>query len=560
METVRNVPYFIFVLLEVILIFNLLIVVHELGHFLAARWRGLVVEQFAVWFGKPIWKRTYNGVVYSLGSIPFGGFVKLPQMAPMDAIEGESATPREVMPAVSPLDKIIVAIAGPLFSFGLAFVFAVIVFLIGRPLYEAETSTTVGYVVPESPAAKAECETPGVPPGLRSGDVIEAVDNHPVTRFGGMNGSVQWYVARSEDKTIPFKVNRDGQQLTFNPVPPTQEAPSGWQRKSLRQVSIDPAYTAIIAKVEPGSAAEKAGLLERDVVTAINGQKIYNPLAVSDFEQNHYGQPTVLTVDRGGRTLQETLPATQFKVGDVLDGSPADKSGLKAKDVIAAIDGVAPTRFGDLRERIARQPDQAINLTILRDGQTRPISVTPLRPKAGKDPIIGISSPDEDDGIGWKEGGIEKLVYESPVEQVANSVSTIINTVGAVIAPRSGIKLQHLGGPVFIGRTYYYLLSSHNGWRLALWFSVVLNVNLALLNMLPIPVLDGGHILLALIEAVRRRPVNLRILEVIQTACFVVIAGYMLYVSFYDVGDLAFGRKRARDVEFASPTPALEKK
>ena len=559
METVRNVLYFIFVLLEVVLIFNLLIVVHELGHFLAARWRGLVVEQFAVWFGKPLWKRTYNGVVYSLGSIPFGGFVKLPQMAPMESIEGESTTPRDAMPAVSPLDKIIVAIAGPLFSFGLAFIFAVIVFVIGRPLYEAETSTTVGYVVPDSPAARAECETPGVPPGLRAGDVIEAVDNHPVTRFGGMNGSVQWYVARSEDKTIPFKVNREGKELTFNPIPPTQEAPSGWQRKALRQVSIDPAYTAIVAKVEAGSPAEKAGLHEKDVVTAVNGQKIYNPLGVSDFEQNHYGQPIALTVNRNGQTLQKTLDAEAFKIGGVVDGSPADKAGLKANDIITAIDGAAPTRFADLRERITRQPDQAINLTISRDGQTRSISVTPMRPKAEKDPIIGIAS-DENDGIGWKDGGVEKLVYESPVEQVSNSVSTIINTVGAVIAPRSGIKLQHLGGPVFIGRTYYYLLSSHNGWRLALWFSVVLNVNLALLNMLPIPVLDGGHILLAVIEAVRRRPVNLRLLEVIQTACFVVIAGYMLYVSFYDVGDLAFGRKRQRDVQFASPTPALEKK
>ena len=254
------------------------------------------------------------------------------------------------------------------------------------------------------------------------------------------------------------------------------------------------------------------------------------------------------------------MSAAQFSIGGVVDGSPADKVGLKANDVITAIDGVAPTRFGDLRERITRQPDQPINLTISRDGQTRSVSVTPMRPKAEKDPIIGISSADENDGIGWKDGGVEKLVYEGPFEQVSNSVSTIVNTVGAVIAPRSGIKLQHLGGPVFIGRTYYYLLSSHNGWRLALWFSVVLNVNLALLNMLPIPVLDGGHILLAIIEAIRRRPVNLRLLEVIQTACFVVIAGYMLYVSFYDVGDLAFGRKHQRDVEFASPPPALEKK
>jgi membrane-associated protease RseP (regulator of RpoE activity) len=80
----------IFILLEVIILFNLLIVVHELGHFLAARWRGLYIEGFGVWFGKPIWKKTINGVQYSLGSLPFGGFVKLPQLAPMDVIEGKA--------------------------------------------------------------------------------------------------------------------------------------------------------------------------------------------------------------------------------------------------------------------------------------------------------------------------------------------------------------------------------------------------------------------------------------------------------------------------------------
>ncbi len=185
--------------------------------------------------------------------------------------------------------------------------------------------------------------------------------------------------------------------------------------------------------------------------------------------------------------------------------------------------------------------------------------MTPLRPKTEKDPIIGIGS-DDNDGIGWKEGGVEKLVYESPVEQVSKSVSTIVNTVGAVIAPRSGIKLQHLGGPVFIGRTYYYLLSSHNGWRLALWFSVVLNVNLALLNMLPVPLFDGGHILMGLIEMVRRKPISIRVLETIQVTCFVVVVGYMLYITSYDIVGLFSGERSRRNVEFrtpaASPAPA----
>ncbi len=87
----------IFILLEVLILFNLLIVVHELGHFLAARWRGLYIEKFGVWFGKPLWKKTINGVQYSLGSLPFGGFVALPQLAPMDIIEGNRSHRRPVI-------------------------------------------------------------------------------------------------------------------------------------------------------------------------------------------------------------------------------------------------------------------------------------------------------------------------------------------------------------------------------------------------------------------------------------------------------------------------------
>jgi regulator of sigma E protease len=121
------------VLLEAICVLNLMILVHEWGHFLAARWRGLKVEKFYIWFGKPIWKRTYNGVEYGLGSIPLGGFVALPQMAPMGGAEGETASAVDQLPPISPMDKIIVAFAGPLFSFLLAVVFAFVVFWVGMP-------------------------------------------------------------------------------------------------------------------------------------------------------------------------------------------------------------------------------------------------------------------------------------------------------------------------------------------------------------------------------------------------------------------------------------------
>src|SRR5467141_3987129 len=143
-----------FIVLEVVVLFNLLIVVHELGHFLAARWRGLFIEQFGIWFGKPLWKKKINGVLYSLGSIPAGGFVKLPQLAPMDIIEGKADLDREKLPPISAIDKIIVAFAGPLFSLLLALFFAGIVWVTGHPVGEADSTTIIGYVAPDSPAQK----------------------------------------------------------------------------------------------------------------------------------------------------------------------------------------------------------------------------------------------------------------------------------------------------------------------------------------------------------------------------------------------------------------------
>src|SRR5437879_7040378 len=151
----------IFILLEVLVLLNLCIVVHEVGHFLAARWLGLYIEKFGIWFGKPIWKKTINGVQYSLGSLPFGGFVALPQLAPMDIIEGKADVDRAKLPKISAFDKIIVAFAGQLFSFLLAVLFAVIIWTVGRPVGEADSTTVIGYVAPDSPVQKV---------GLQPGD------------------------------------------------------------------------------------------------------------------------------------------------------------------------------------------------------------------------------------------------------------------------------------------------------------------------------------------------------------------------------------------------------
>jgi len=113
-----------------------------------------------------------------------------------------------------------------------------------------------------------------------------------------------------------------------------------------------------------------------------------------------------------------------------------------------------------------------------------------------------------------------------------------------------------MGGPLMMMRVYYMFFESREGWRLALWFSVVINVNLAMINLLPIPVLDGGHITLAIIEAIRRRPMNLRLLEMVQASCFVVVIGFMLYIAFFDAQDYYGAKGDQMRFEPKAATPA----
>ena len=170
-----------------------------------------------------------------------------------------------------------------------------------------------------------------MPAGLRPGDKILAVDGHDVSRFGGMTHSVVWYVARSEKETISFKVERGGQTLTFYPKPLTQKRESFWHRSSLRQVMIEPSYESIVKTVKPGSPADKAGLRENDVVTAVNGQKIWNPLAFDEAELNNYGKSLDLTVERGQQTLQ--IPpaghAARHRLGHAGKSPPTTRAGSR---------------------------------------------------------------------------------------------------------------------------------------------------------------------------------------------------------------------------------------
>ena len=499
-----TILHYILIALEVVLIFNLIIGAHELGHFLAARWRGLKVERFAIWFGKPIWKKKVGGVEYALGTIPFGGYVSLPQMATMETIEGKTEASAEPLPNVAPLDKIIVAFAGPLFSFLLAVGFAILVWQVGKPTNDADNTTTIGWV---SPTTDSGQPGPAWQAGLRPGDQILAVDGQPVHHFAPTSSdSVTWRIVTSTGTNIAFEYVRDGKTCTTEVTPYHRET-KWYERKALRQILIYPASKSTIDEIASNSPAALAGLKPGDEVLKLNGTNIYNPFAVMAAENdmsNGVVKPLVFTIKRD----QKQFDCTLLAVKPLLQTLPP--TGLQK--LCYAL-------------HLAKPP-----------------------PPPQLSPLLGITSLIGDTNV--------SLAHPSPAEQIQTSAEQIFNTFGALFSKRGEIGVQQLGGAVMILRVYSNLFEDEDGWRRVLWFSVILNVNLALLNLLPLPVLDGGHITLSLIEAVRRRPVSAKILEKIQSGFAALLIAFMLYIAFFDTGDWFRSAWSNQDIHVIFAPPA----
>ena len=470
MDSVLSILTTAAIIFGVVMLFNFMIFVHELGHFFAARWRGLYVDRFQIWFGRPIWKKTINGVQWGLGWIPAGGFVSLPQMAPMEAIEGSVELPKDLKP-VKPLDKIIVAAAGPVASFLLAVLFAVAVWLVGKPDFEMGV-TTVGFVAPDSPAAQA---------GILPGDKIVKVDGRPVTKWAGNMEGVRELIMLGEKDKVTFTIQRPGTPGELDiacgfRIPETE----WWQRSGMRQVGLMQAIPCVVGEVLPNSPAAQAGLKVGDSITAVNGVHVWNPSALDVPLKK--GEPLMLDVTgKDGAVRQVTVQ-------------------------------------GRLPENWHNSQDGSL--------------------LKGAQPILGVV---------WDLSAVGRdvTVHPTPLAQIRQSLKWMGDTLAKVVAPGSNVGVEHLSGPVGIANQFYRMFSLDEGWKLALWFSVVLNVNLAILNILPLPVVDGGHVVMNTIELIFRRPLNVKVLEFVQFGFVFLLMGFFLFVTFKDVGEF-FGKKPSK--------------
>ncbi|MEY2598966.1 MAG: hypothetical protein RLZZ142_1225, partial [Verrucomicrobiota bacterium] len=316
--------------------------------------------------------------------------------------------------------------------------------------------------------------------------------------------------------------------------------------------------TTTLGFVQPGGPADRAGLRPGDRILEVDGQPVdrfVGPLnSVMWRVIRSEGEKIPFKIEREGQILtlesswekaetakwqrnatRKVLIRQQMRayVGGVESHSPAEQAGLLPGDLIVQVRGVDVAEMPDFYKALGKESGQPVTITVDRHGQRQILSLTPSAPARGAE------APET--GIFWGE---MKLIYPSPIAQVADAVLTIRNMLDALFSPKSDVKAQHFSGPVGILKTYYGLFESEEGWRMAIAFSVFFNVNLALFNMLPFPVLDGGHITLAILESIRRKPVNGRALEWIQTACAFAVMAFLAYVSFFDISD-SFSRKKS---------------
>jgi regulator of sigma E protease len=419
-------------------VLGVLVFVHELGHFLAAKRVGIRVLKFQLGFNPTIVSFRRGDTEYGIGALPLGGYVKMAGESPE---ENRTGNPDEFL-SKSKWERFQVLIMGPVMNLLLALGLTAVVLYQGAPVpVYYDQPPVVGSVTKDSPAARAD---------IRVGDRIVSVANHPVDTWE------QFLVAVGSrpNREIPIGLLRNGAELT--------------------------------RKVTPEILA---------------GQ--------SEYEVGFVG----------------VFPDVHPRVPSLVQGDPAERAGVQVGDVIVAVNDEPITFSSQLRDAIAKRPNQQINLSVLRDGTPLTIAVNSV--KHGANGWIGIGIQDAFKTI--KPGAIDavKMSVEKNIEWAWLIGRTLWGLLTLETSPRQ------LMGPVAIAQLSGE--SAQLGWVALFSLMASISLNLGLLNLLPIPVLDGGHIFIMALEGVARRDFSIRVKEKMLLAGFVVLMVLMVTVIYNDL-------------------------
>jgi regulator of sigma E protease len=428
------------------------IFVHELGHYLAARRRGLKVERFSIGFGPKIWSTQRDGVEWCISLFPLGGYVALPQLANLEGAEGEYKSDIKTLPPISYTDTVVVAVMGVVFNLIFAFVLASILWVIGKPTTDSQQTTVVGTVLTEVVDAKGDTQTgPGLKAGLQPGDKILKIDGLPVRNWRDIKQYVITGSERAADGSprTRLSVEREGKTVELVAYPLL----TGGDK--LRSLGVLPKSELIVGKIFKNSPAEAVGLMRSDEILAINATPIWTYYDYTQLMEKNGAQPLILSVRRGETVAAYSITPKPAKVN-----------------------------------------------------------------KAGESELL----------LGFEIEPKSYKIYQDPLTQIADAASLTWRTLTTLINPDSDIKLNHLSGPPGIAWAIYRLSFD---FSLVLAFIVVINVNLAILNMLPLPVLDGGHIVLATIGKLMNKPVSGKLVGQLQSVFTLLLMGLMVYIIFF---------------------------
>jgi regulator of sigma E protease len=488
----------IYVGAAVVFLFGAAVFVHEFGHYWVARKRGLKVEEFAIGFGPKIFSWTRDGILYSWRWIPAGGFVKLPQMVTSEALEGKTIPP---VPAWAKTAE--------------------------KPIQEVTELATQINVEPATP-------DPDIPPASPLSKILVA--------FAGPFMNIVFAFV------IAIAIYFVGLPILVNP--------------------------SIIGHVDPESPEGKLGIREGDMVVEVNGKPVKS---WQDVQMTTILSRTNLIpvgIERAGVRTNYLLkaevnpgiveagfewkmlnldPKDHPEIIEVLSGGSAEAAGLKAKDVILAFNGVPVASREQLIDLIHRRAGKESEIRFEREDKKMALMVTPKMDPSTQRGRIGVS-------LGNRSGNVYQVMKPGPHpwDQIVDVWNQTVDTFSALWhSKQTGVGAKDLSGPV--GILSMLAIQVNTDYRLALKFLVLLNVNLAILNLLPLPVLDGGHIMLSIIERIRRRPLSPRIMEYATTAFAVLLISFMLYVTFFDIKRWSVFRsmfKQSSQIENVEQTPA----
>jgi regulator of sigma E protease len=306
-----------------------------------------------------------------------------------------------------------------------------------------------------------------------------------------------------------------------------------------------PVNPAIIGYVEPGSAEAKLGIQEGDRIVSVNGKMVKSwqdvmqntafartnllPVVIEHDGRESTYQLQATTDNAIGLKLLNLDPRDHPEVMDVISGGAGEKAGLQRGDRIISFAGVPIASREQLIDLIRKRGGQPTDMRVDRGAQKVSLNITPMVDPTTKGGRIGVAL-----GVSSTQIYIVQKPGPPPWEQVRNETGKIFSMIGALIHSReTGVGAKDLAGPV--GILAILANAVNNDYRLALSFLVMLNINLAIINLLPFPVLDGGHILMAIIEKIRRRPLSIKFVEYATTGFAVLLISLMLYITFGDV-------------------------